>query len=148
MTSLVSCAPRARHAWVSLLLLALWLVPWLGQIHQIAHGPKALHTAVLQASRGALVPPAHAPAVSATSSAWESDGLHADSVSCLVFDGLALGLALFQPPSPFPSPLPVAAVFLPLPSVWAAVLPPRHFEARAPPVLSSIILNAVNLLSN
>lgn len=136
-------APRLGRAWAGLLLLALWLVPWFGQVHQIAHGPLS---AAVPTGRMVWTATHHTLAAPEAASAGAHDGLHAEHVSCLVFDGLALGLALFQPPSPLPSPLPVAVVFLPLPTVWAAVLPPRHFEARAPPTLSSITLHAANLL--
>lgn len=136
MSVAMNSPPRLGRAWAGLLLLALWLVPWLGQVHQIAHGPLGV---AIPAGRmvWTAASQSHAPVASPeAASDGAHDGLHAEHVSCLVFDGLALGLALFQPPSPLPSPLPVAVVFLPLPTVWAAVLPPRHFEARAPPSIA------------
>lgn len=133
MSFVMKVPPRLGRAWGGLLLLALWLVPWLGQVHQIVHGPLGV---AVPAGRMVWTPAPHPVAALEAASDIAQEVLHAENLSCLVFDGLALGLALFQPPGPVPPPLPVADVFLPPPLRLGPVLPPRHFEARAPPSIA------------
>lgn len=120
------------------LLLALWAVPWLGQLHQIAHGLPSARALVAVVQRlDAVAPAAHpghqeiAPADAAHGRLQA--GLHSDNTPCGLFDGLALGMALLGAPQPAPTPLPPTptARWTP-PAPWLAVAL-RLFDSRAPP---------------
>lgn len=114
------CRIRARtgplHPGVWALLLALWLVPLAGRVHQVAHAAPGQAAAAHGALNDAFA--SHVPS----------------AATCLLLDQLALGAGLLAVPA-LAVPLPPAAPALLAAPQGRGVPCPGVFQARAPPGL-------------